>query len=208
MRNKPLFQVFAEQLLFHGKKAGRAIPWYIMTSDANDARHAGVFSQTQNSSAASPSLSFFFQQGMMPAFGMDGKLLLLGRPTIHARALPRWTRRAACRALEKSGESGSTDMRKRGVEHLSYFQVDNPLVHIVDLALPWIARPHRHLTKCPAKPCPRRTRWSRVGNFVMGDGMLQVIEYSDLPESLARPDRRRWHAKIQAAVPSACIHCG
>src|SRR5262249_54626267 len=31
---KPLFRVFAEQLLGHGREAGRAIPWYVMTSDA------------------------------------------------------------------------------------------------------------------------------------------------------------------------------
>ena len=34
------------------------------------------------------------------------------------------------RALDRSG--ALADMRKRGVEHLSYFQVDNPLVHCVD----------------------------------------------------------------------------
>src|SRR5262249_8992106 len=36
VRNKPLFQVFAEQLLAHSRDSGRAIPWYIMTSDIND----------------------------------------------------------------------------------------------------------------------------------------------------------------------------
>src|SRR5205807_8531481 len=34
------------------------------------------------------------------------------------------------RALHRSG--ALVDMRKRGVEHLSYFQVDNPLVHVID----------------------------------------------------------------------------
>ena len=34
------------------------------------------------------------------------------------------------RALSKSG--ALADMRRRGIEHLSYFQVDNPLVHCID----------------------------------------------------------------------------
>ena len=34
------------------------------------------------------------------------------------------------RALQKSG--ALPDLQKRGIEHLSYFQVDNPLVHCID----------------------------------------------------------------------------
>ncbi|HEV8378824.1 MAG TPA: UTP--glucose-1-phosphate uridylyltransferase, partial [Tepidisphaeraceae bacterium] len=37
IKKKPLFQVFAEQLRAWGRDVGRSIPWYIMTSDINDA---------------------------------------------------------------------------------------------------------------------------------------------------------------------------
>src|SRR5439155_11433697 len=36
IKNKPLFQVFAEQLLSWRRDAGKPVPRYIMTSDAND----------------------------------------------------------------------------------------------------------------------------------------------------------------------------
>src|SRR6266699_2125877 len=36
IKNKPLFQVFAEQLLAWSRDAGKSIAWYIMTSDIND----------------------------------------------------------------------------------------------------------------------------------------------------------------------------
>ena len=43
VKNKPLFQVFAEQLLAHSRDAGKPIPWYIMTSDVNDAPTRAFF---------------------------------------------------------------------------------------------------------------------------------------------------------------------
>ncbi len=85
------------------------------------------------------------------------------------------------RALEKSG--AMADMRSRGVEHLSYFQVDNPLVYCID---PLFLGLHELTgSEMSSKTVPKATALERVGNFVMGDGTLQVIEYSDLPESLA-----------------------
>ena len=75
IKNKPLFQVFAEQLLAHGRDAGRAVPWYIMTSDANDSATRAFF-LANNHFGLDPADVFFFIQGMMPAFGMDGRLLL------------------------------------------------------------------------------------------------------------------------------------
>src|SRR5688572_22310262 len=37
-----------------------------------------------------------------------------------------------------------------------------------------------------SKTIPKAHALERVGNFVVGDGRLQVIEYSDLPEELAK----------------------
>jgi UDP-N-acetylglucosamine/UDP-N-acetylgalactosamine diphosphorylase len=37
-----------------------------------------------------------------------------------------------------------------------------------------------------SKTIPKAHALEKVGNFVMGDGVLQVIEYSDLPDELAR----------------------
>jgi UDP-N-acetylglucosamine/UDP-N-acetylgalactosamine diphosphorylase len=74
-------------------------------------------------------------------------------------------------------------MRRRGVEHLSYFQVDNPLVHCID---PMFLGLH-DLTgsEMSSKTIPKANALEKVGNFVQADGVVQVIEYSDLPEALA-----------------------
>jgi UDP-N-acetylglucosamine/UDP-N-acetylgalactosamine diphosphorylase len=178
IKNKPLFQLFAEQLRAWSKEAGRTIPWYIMTSDINDAATREFFKK-HNHFGYHPQDVFFFQQGMMPAFSMDGKMLLSAKDSL---ALSPDGHGGSLRALKKSG--ALDDMRRRGVEHLSYFQVDNPLVHTIDprfLGLHDITG-----SEMSSKTIPKADALERVGNFVVGDGVTQVIEYSDLPESLAK----------------------
>src|SRR5207245_7610556 len=75
IKRKPLFQVFAEQIRAYSRDFGRAVPWYVMTSEANDAQTRAFFKQN-NFFGLDPRDVFFFQQGMMPAFAMDGKVLL------------------------------------------------------------------------------------------------------------------------------------
>lgn len=178
IKNRPLFQVFAEQLLAWSREAGRPVPWYIMTSDANDAQTRAFFAKN-NHFGLDPKNVFFFQQGMMPAFAMDGKMLLADKDSL---ALSPDGHGGSLRALQRSG--ALADMRKRGVEHLSYFQVDNPIVHCID---PLFLGLH-DLTgsEMSSKTISKAHALEKVGNFVLADGVLQVIEYSDLPDTLAQ----------------------
>jgi UDP-N-acetylglucosamine/UDP-N-acetylgalactosamine diphosphorylase len=178
IRNKPLFQVFAEQLLAHSRDAGRTIPWYIMTSDVNDARTREFFDQNKHFGYPRQDV-FFFQQGMMPAFGLDGRLLLAEKDSL---ALSPDGHGGSLRAIARSG--ALDDMKRRGVEHLSYFQVDNPLVHCIDTL--FLGLHDLTGSEMSSKMIPKAHALEKVGVFVIGDGVLQVIEYSDLPEDLAR----------------------
>lgn len=178
VKNKPLFQVFAEQLLAHGRDHGKPIPWYVMTSDANDAATRAFFHRHHFFGYGERDV-MFFQQGMMPAFTLDGEMLLA---EVDSLALSPDGHGGSLRALERSG--ALADMRKRGVEHLSYFQVDNPLVHCID---PLFLGLH-DLTgsEMSSKTVSKAHALEKVGNFCVADGKLQVIEYSDLPEELAK----------------------
>jgi UDP-N-acetylglucosamine/UDP-N-acetylgalactosamine diphosphorylase len=196
IKNKPLFHVFAEQLQAWSRDAGRAIPWYIMTSDANDAQTRAFFRQNDHFGLNSADI-FIFQQGMMPAFDMLGHMLLAEKDSL---ALSPDGHGGSLRALNKSG--ALADMRKRGVEHLSYFQVDNPLVHCIDplfLGLHDITG-----SEMSSKSIPKAGALEKVGNFVMADGVLQVIEYSDLPEELAKQTNSDGSLKFNAG--SIAIH--
>ena len=196
IKNKPLFQVFAEQLLAWSRDSGKTVPWYIMTSDANDAATRAFFAK-HNYFGYSAGDVFFFQQGMMPAFSLAGHMLLGAKNSL---ALSPDGHGGSLRALHKSG--ALADMRKRGVEHLSYFQVDNPLVHCIDplfLGLHDISG-----SEMSSKTIPKAGPLEKVGNFVTGDGVLQVIEYSDLPDELAKQTNADGSLKFNAG--SIAIH--
>jgi UDP-N-acetylglucosamine/UDP-N-acetylgalactosamine diphosphorylase len=196
VRNKPLFQVFAEQLLAWSRDAGRSIPWYIMTSEVNDAPTREFFNKHKHF-GYNPSDVFFFQQGMMPAFAMDGRMLLAEKNSL---ALSPEGHGGSLRALHNSG--ALADMRKRGVEHLSYFQVDNPLVHTVDPL--FLGLHDLSGSEMSSKTIPKAGPLEKVGNFVFADGVVQVIEYSDLPEALAKQTNADGSLKFNAG--SIAIH--
>lgn len=178
VRRKPLFQVFAEQLRARASEAGAPIAWYVMTSDANDARTREFFEEN-GYFGYDPGDVFFFRQGMMPAFSMDGRMLLAEKDSL---ALSPDGHGGSLRALRVSG--ALDDMRRRGVEHLSYFQVDNPIVHTVDPL--FIGLHDLTGSEMSSKTIPKRGPLEKVGNFVRSGGRVHVIEYSDLPEELAR----------------------
>ena len=178
VKNKPLFQVFAEQLLFWGRKVGKTVPWYIMTSDINDAATRAFF-ERHGYFGYPKSDVVFFQQGMIPAFGFDGRLLLSAKDSL---ALAADGHGGSLTALRRSG--ALDDLKARGVEHLSYFQVDNPLVHCID---PLFLGLHDVTgSEMSSKTIAKAHPLEKVGNFCRVGGKLQVIEYSDLPEALAR----------------------
>jgi len=177
--DKPLFEVFAEQLLAHSRDSGKPIPWYIMTSEVNDAPTRDFFKKN-NYFNYNPANILFFQQGMMPAFDKStGQMLLAEKDSL---ALSPDGHGGSLRALDKSG--ALADMQKRGVEHLSYFQVDNPLVQCIDPL--FIGLHDLTGSEMSSKTIPKAHALEKVGNFVIGDNVLQVIEYSDLPENLAK----------------------
>ncbi len=177
IKGKSLFQVFAEQLLSYSEEGGRAIPWYIMTSDINIVATKSFFEENNYFGYKKEDI-FFFQQGMMPAFSMDGKLLLADKDSL---ALSPDGHGGSLRALKLSG--ALDDMKRRGVEHLSYFQVDNPLVHCIDYT--FIGLHDLTKSEMSSKTIPKASPVEKVGNFVAVNGVVQVIEYSDMPESLA-----------------------
>ncbi len=181
VRRKPLFQVFAEQILSASRRYGATIPWYVMTSPTNDAQTRRFFAECEYFGLDAADV-FFFTQGRMPAFDFDGKILLAAPDAIawspdgHGGCLT---------ALRRSG--ALEDMAERGIEIISYFQVDNPLVRCLD---PLFVGLHA-LTGAAmsAKALPKREPMERLGNFCVVDGKVTVIEYSDLPEDLARAVR-------------------
>jgi UDP-N-acetylglucosamine/UDP-N-acetylgalactosamine diphosphorylase len=85
-------------------------------------------------------------------------------------------------ALERTG--ALADIERRGLKHLFYLQVDNPLAQMCDpvfVGYHVLSRSELTTLAVP-KPDPQE----RVGNIVRIDGRTQIIEYSDFPDAVAR----------------------
>lgn len=176
--NKPLFQLFAETILATGRRYGRPIPWYVMTGPTTDQPTRRYFAEHDYFGLRSEDV-FFFCQGVMPAVDREGRILLDRK---HRVSLSPDGHGGCLLALSTSG--ALQDMQHRGIEVVSYFQVDNPLASPID---PLFVGLH-HLTdaEMSAIAVPKADDLERVGNFARVDGRLCVIEYSDLSDELAR----------------------
>jgi len=180
---KSLFQLHAEKIHAASRRYGATIPWYIMTSEANDAATQAYFADHAYF-GLSPEDVVFFLQASMPVVGLDRKLLLAekGRiatsPNGHGGTL---------RALRETG--ALDDMRRRGVRAISYFQVDNVLIKIIDPV--FLGYHVERDSDFSSKALSKRDPEEGLGAFCYVDGKLRVVEYSDLPERYKyarRPD--------------------
>lgn len=183
---KPLFRVFAEQLLATQRKyglesRGLAIPWYIMTSPINDADTRAFFADNNYFGLRRRDV-FMFPQGVLPSFDAStGKLLLAHK---HEIAMNPDGHGGSIKALRASG--AIEDMVGRGIEHISYFQVDNPLVKCIDPVFIGLhAAAPDSSAEFSSKMVAKAYAEEKVGVFCRADGKTMVIEYSDLPQDLA-----------------------
>jgi UDP-N-acetylglucosamine/UDP-N-acetylgalactosamine diphosphorylase len=193
---KPLFQVFAEKLLAAGRRSGRPLHWFIMTSHQNHAATEAFFAEHRHF-GLDPGRVHCFRQGRMPAVDFEGRILLEAPGAI---ALSPDGHGGSLRALDRSGALDL--LAAEGVDILSYFQVDNPLVRCVDPAfLGWHLRRGSELSsKMVLKAYPDE----KVGHFCTRGGHLVVIEYSDLPADLQRQTDAAGQLRYRAG--SIAIH--
>ncbi|HED53272.1 MAG TPA: UDPGP type 1 family protein, partial [Phycisphaerales bacterium] len=179
---KSLFQIFAEGILATGKKYGTPVPWLIMTSPLNHDATVSFFAKHDHF-GLSPDDVFFFPQGTMPSFDMKTGRILLASPSDIATSPD--GHGGSLKALRVSGALDA--LEDRGVEHISYFQVDNPLVKVADpLFLGLHASAPDSSAEMSSKMLPKAYAEEKVGLFVKIDGRTQVVEYSDMPMEMQK----------------------
>lgn len=197
LKRKPLFQVFAEKISAVGRRHGRALHWFIMTSHANHARTEAFFAE-HRFFGLDRARVHCFRQGRMPAVDFAGRILLESKGSI---AMSPDGHGGSLRALHRSGALDL--MQSEGIDTLSYFQVDNPLVRCVDPAfIGW------HLVRgseMSAKMVPKAYPEEKLGHFCLQRGRLVVIEYSDLPLATQRAVDPRT-GRLRYLAGSIAIH--
>ena len=196
VKNKSLFQCFAEYLLALGKRYGKEIPFYIMTSPQND-EATREFWRRHDFFGMEAGDVMFFPQEQMPAIGFDGRVLLEAKNSL---ALSPNGHGGSLLALWKSG--AIADMKRRGIAQISYFQVDNPLVRCIDPL--FVGLHDLDGAQMSSKMLPKTFGKEKLGNFAVIDGKMHVIEYSDLPDELA--EQRLANGELRFRSGSIALH--
>jgi UDP-N-acetylglucosamine/UDP-N-acetylgalactosamine diphosphorylase len=172
---KTLFQMHAEKIVRYSRIFNVSIPLIIMTSRVNHDETESYFREN-NFFGIGPEDVYIFPQNMIPSIDSRGKLILETKNSIfknpdgHGGSLT---------ALYTSGVLG--EMKKRGITTISYFQVDNPLVKIIDPG--FIGFHVLRGADISSKAVEKAYPGERVGVFVhYTNNTIGVVEYSDLPE--------------------------
>jgi len=173
--DKTLFHFHAEKIRASEKKYGVKIPFLIMTSRDNHEETEAFFRDEHFFGLASENVHIF-PQNMIPSLDLEGKLILSDKNTLfmnpdgHGGSLT---------ALRTSGALKL--MQDRGIETLSYFQVDNPLVRIIDPL--FIGFHVIEQAEISSKTLTKAYHEEKTGIFVQfEEGKLGIVEYSDMPE--------------------------
>jgi UDP-N-acetylglucosamine/UDP-N-acetylgalactosamine diphosphorylase len=193
---RTLFQIHAEKLLACSRRYDVVIPLYAMTSTANDAAVRKFFSDNDFFGLGEDNVMFCVQR-MLPAFDTQGRFLLdapdhvFENPDGHG---------GAYFALQRGG--ALDDMERRGIRCISYYQVDNPMVPVIDPR--FIGEHLRSGSEMSSKVLRKCRPLEKLGVFGEIDGATRVVEYSEIPDALQHktlPD-----GSLKYAFGSIAIH--
>ncbi len=168
----PLFYFHARKILARSRRYGAPIPFYVMTSEANNEATVRCFKEN-GFFGLDPKNVFFFTQGMWPGMDKEGRIILDGpghifmSPDGHGGLLA---------ALKRSG--ALADMKKRGIKSVFFFQVDNPLVEIADPA--FVGYHVSNKSEYSLKLCAKRDPFEKVGMPMQFGKSFRMVEYTEM----------------------------
>ncbi|KAI9719256.1 MAG: hypothetical protein M1812_003586 [Candelaria pacifica] len=178
---KSLFQIQAERIYklqqLAQKKHGKekvVVPWYVMTSGPTRGPTEKYFKE-HNYFGLEQENVVVFEQGVLPCISNDGKILLESKSKV---AVAPDGNGGIYQALVTS--SALSDMRKRGIQHIHAYCVDNCLVKVADPTFIGFAasKDVDIATKVVRKRSPKEP----VGLILLKNGKPDTIEYSEIDE--------------------------
>lgn len=192
-----LFRIHAEKVLALTRRYGKPVPFLVMTSPATHTETVAYFDRERRFGLPAGQVHFF-QQGTMPAVDLASGNLLLEKPG--QLALSPNGHGGTLTALADTGLLAR--LKSQGVEHVFYFQVDNPLVNVCDPAFVGlhVGRGAEVSSKVVFKEKPEE----KVGVLARIDGRCGIIEYSDMPKEMT--EERAADGTLAFRAGSPAIH--
>lgn len=172
-----LFEMLIRNLQKNTDAAGAYVPLYIMTSDKNH-EDTVTFFQQHHYFGYPQEYIFFFIQEMVPSTDFSGKLLMESPSSLcmSPNGNGGWyTSMQNCGILD--------DVRKRGLEWLNVFSVDNVLQQIADPV--FIGATLDSGCVSGAKVVRKAAPDERVGVLCLEDSRPSIVEYYEMTEEMA-----------------------
>ena len=179
------------------RRYGKPVPLLVMTSPATHDDTVAFFDEHGRFGLDESDVTFF-QQGTMPALD-----LATGRPLLESPDTLFLSPNGHGGTLTALAETGLLPrLRDRGIRHVHYFQVDNPLVKIGDPG--FLGRHIAADSEASSKVVFKEEPGERVGILATIDGRCGIVEYSDLPKELA--EAREADGTLRYRAGSPAIH--
>ena len=176
-KGKYLFEILKENLEEANKKYYTTIPWYIMTSKENN-KATVEFLEKNNYFGYPKEAVTIFTQSELPLVDFDGKLLISKDMKIKEASDGNGGTYSSLRA------SGClSDMKDKGIKWIFIGGVDNALLKMADVTLLGMAIDKN--VQIASKSVVKANPHEKVGVFCKMNNHPKVIEYAELPESMA-----------------------
>lgn len=169
-----LQQLARQKLTSGGKEGSPVIAWYIMTSGPTRKLTEDFFKEHAYFGLEAENVTFF-EQGVLPCISYEGKILMESKSK--AAVAPDGNG-GIYAALVTSIVLG--DMRRRGIEHIHAYCVDNCLVRVADPTFIGFAAEKN--VSISTKVVRKRDARESVGLILSKDGKPDVVEYSEIDD--------------------------
>lgn len=173
VKQKTLFQLFAERVKAASLFAGRPLHLLIMTSPVNDDEVQNYFKK-QHFFGLEEGQILFFCQGSLPYMTQEGQLLEAQGPDGNGVSLQQFY-----------ASPHFTSLQAKGVELITFGMVDNPLGDPYDPIL--VGYHYTQGNEATVKCVKRDTEEEKVGLVVETDEGVRVVEYSEVEEKKGFP---------------------
>lgn len=175
--HKSIFEILTDTINEARNKYGVNIPWYIMTSEDNDAETQEFFNKNNYFGYPKEYVSFF-KQGKLPMVNEEGKILIDEHGKIKEASDGHG---GIFQSMRKDGVL--FDLKSRNIEWVFIGGVDNVLVKPVDPILIGLACDRG--VEAAGKSIIKASPSEKVGVFCKHNGKPSVIEYSEISKEMA-----------------------